>query len=88
MGSYLSLIPGGSDAGQVDGLVLARVELHHHGVGVDHLHHLGRRRERRDRDYSRMAGKSGIDDERFHIWWGRVSRRTGGEMESEGPGKR
>lgn len=33
----------------MDGLVLARVQLHHHGVGVEHLHHLGRQ-ERRERE--------------------------------------
>lgn len=39
---YLSFNPGGPNAGQVDGLVLPRVELDYHGIGVDHLHHLQR----------------------------------------------
>lgn len=37
---YLSFIPGGSNAGQVDGFILSRVEFDDHGVSVDHLHHL------------------------------------------------
>lgn len=32
----------------MDGLVFSRVQLHHHGVGVEHLHHLGRQERRRE----------------------------------------
>lgn len=63
----------------MDGLVLPGVELHHHAVGVDHLHHLGRRRERRDRDYSRIAGNLG---------WTTSGFIFGGGERADGPGER
>lgn len=44
---YLSLNSGGADAGQVDGLVFSRVELHHHGISIDHLHDLEGQKKRR-----------------------------------------
>lgn len=44
--SYLSLVSGGSDAGEVDGLVFSGVQLHHQGVSVDHLHHLEGQKKR------------------------------------------
>lgn len=40
--SAVPLQPGGSDAGQMNGFVVPGVQLHHDGVGVQHLHHLGR----------------------------------------------
>lgn len=63
--SYLALVPGGPDAGQVDGLVVPRVELHHQGVGVDHLHHLeeGGRRDRLSGDQRRIKPEFGLQDQ-------------------------
>lgn len=43
---YLSLDSGGPDAGQVDGFVFSRVQFNHHGVSIDHLHHLEGQRKR------------------------------------------
>ena len=34
------LQPRGSDAGQVDGLVVTGVQLHNNGISIQHLHHL------------------------------------------------
>lgn len=45
---YLSLNSGGPNAGQVDGLVFSRVELNHHGISVDHLHHLEGQKKREE----------------------------------------
>lgn len=41
--SYLAFKPRGPDAGQVDGLILPRVQLHHDGICIHDLHHLYRR---------------------------------------------
>lgn len=41
---YLRPFPfqsGRPDAGEVDGLVVPRIQFHHHGVCIEHLHHLG-----------------------------------------------
>lgn len=39
------LQPRWSDAGQMDGLVVARVQLHDNGISVQHLHHLWEKAE-------------------------------------------
>lgn len=38
--AYLALQSGWSDAGQMNGLVLSRVQLHNNGISIDNLHHL------------------------------------------------
>lgn len=43
----LPLQPRRSDAGQVDGLVVSGVQLHHNGISIQHLHHLWARRQKR-----------------------------------------